>query len=350
MTGQLICFAAYLKYMERRHYGWYALSLVAYSAGLLHHQEIFLLPIPLVLWYVLTRCHSIKDVVRAETWLQFLPLAAITLVFLFVQGYNTSESGFDQFFRPTTQAVEFFLGSLAISVYPRNFVDVGWSHLSIDIVLVLVLGLVAWKRPQQRVILAVMTAWYAASLALSVVFFGGAAGSAPLAVITRKIYSAGPALAIAAAVCLDALWSLIRPRIPQSLIVVPSVVLGIVALALAFEIKQDLVGPLAADARTNKSFYRALIQQYPQLPEGSVLYLAGTPPNLFFPACPQGRVVRAEPPRTVNSFCYLDNLIAAMYGVSVQPIPITREQARDPAYVQSLGNDAAVFCYRCDDP
>jgi hypothetical protein len=348
-TGQLVCIATLTLHNEQRRPGWLAAGLASYGVALLFHQEIFVAPIVFLVYLALTQARRPADLLKTTTVTPFLLFGAFLLVFLVVQGWNSQESGFIDQFAPTINSLRLACGVLAISVYPAaQGGAVGASDALLMVIVLAGVAGAAWARPKFRILLAFIGAWFYGSLLLPILFFDDLPASIMKEAIARKVYAAGPALAIGMALTVAVLWEPCARRLPSVLVLAPPAIVFVAGLAFSIARTDRELTALRDISADTEAFYNDLRHEYPSLPSGTVVYTAGAPPTLLYWEC-AGRGTADGAGIDRKGICYLTNLVATMYGEGVDAVPIRKEEAQDPAFRARLAPSERVFCYRCDD-
>ena len=345
-TGQLFAAVAFLEFMRRGSKRWLGLSLAAYGAAILYHQEVFLLPAALGTYYLLTRLDKPREALRSAVFI-FAPFAVILGVFLAIQGWNSNQSGFIGGFTPGLHLVKTHAGVLGMSVFPKfsalstDLMPAGssspgfeWTHaLGASIALGAAVT-IFWLRRERRAVIVFALVWYHGSLLLSELFLGS---GEPVPLLARKIYAAGPAFALLVAIAAETAWLYLQPRLTPSVkpaIYSTAAMVAVLAITVTFIHAGDIrdeIEPLAIDSH---DFITDLRAEHPTLPENGTLYVAQAPFALQLFCAPE------------IDFCYLTDAISLYYeGVQVERIPT--QQARDQEFIDGLGPNDRLFCWRC---
>lgn len=345
-TGQLLAAVAFLEFMRGGSKRWLGLSLAAYGAAILYHQEVFLLPAALGVYYLLTRLDNPREALRSAVFV-FAPFAAILGAFLAIQGWNSNESGFISNFTPGVHLARTYagmLGMIVLPLFPLLPTEIAFNAPVPDgfgwvqaLGTVLALGAtvaIFWLRPERRTVIVFTVVWYHASLLLSGLFLGDAD---PVPVMARKIYPAGPAFALLAAIAIETVWLYARANLSPK---VSSIGYGAAAIVAALTISVTFIH--AADVRdeteplASKShdFVADLRAEHPTLPEDGTLYVAQAPLALVLFCTLEIDV------------CYLTDAVS-LYYPSVQVETISMQQARDREFIDGLGPNDRLFCWRC---
>lgn len=345
-TGQLVCLLAFLEYMRTSSRAWYATSVVAYGVALLYHQEIFLVPVALYLWYALQRCHSPIDAVRPRLLALFAPFALELAIFLYVQGYNSQQSGFISSFAPSRGLASMIIGTLSVSLIPHGGLDISRRDIAVAGLALALVAYTYWRAPRRRKLVAFAAAWYALSLVLSVVYIANGFSHAAIAAMPRKLYDAGPALGLMFALTAVTLWGDLRPRLPETAVLVPPAIALVVASAFVWRQGRDVMDVVDGRSAEIERYHDALVSAYPGASGGDTFYLAETPPGLLYACALKDAGEGAGIQANTTTLCYATNLLETMYG-AVNVRFVSKQKALDPAFSSGLGADGHVFCYRC---
>ena len=345
-TGQLLAAIAFLEFMRSGSKRWLGLSLAAYGAAILYHQEVFLLPAALGTYYLLTRLDNPREALRSAVFV-FAPFAVVLAVFLVIQGWNSNQSGFIGDFTPSVHLLKTHAGVLGMSVFPKfaalptELMPAGssipgfeWTHaLGASIALGAAVT-IFWLRRERRAVIVFALAWYHGSLLLSELFLGS--GDA-VPFLARKIYPAGPAFALLVAIAAETAWLYLQPRLAPSVkpaIYSTAAMVAILAIAVTFIHAGDVRDEIEPLAIQSHDFITDLREEHPTLPSDGTLYVAQAPLALQLFCAPE------------IDFCYLTDAISLYYeGVQVERIPT--QQARDQEFIDGLGPNDRLFCWRC---
>jgi hypothetical protein len=347
-TGQLACIAMLIQYYAQQKPYWLAAAFMSYLASIGFHQEVFAAPF-LFIAYTAADCRMGGGRLLSRNII--LPSALFggaLMLFLTVQGQNSRESGFIDLFRPDAGFLAALYGVLSTSAYPDGALASTPRDLGIAIVALSLLAFVMSVRPQYALLLGFMLLWFFASLALSILFLDDAPKELLKGVLSRKIYAAGPAWAIGAAVVLSVLWDLLAQRAHRLALTLTALALALAAVAFAFIEVGATLDEERDRANASEQFYLALSAEFPDLEPGTTLYVAGTPFILMLWNC----VPEVSAPHTVagsdtKPICFLSSLVAIRFGDDVNVVPVSIAQARDAAFLDQLQPTERVFCYSC---
>ena len=324
-TGQLVAFLAFLQFVRNSSRTWYLASVVVYGAAILVHQEVFLLPAVFGAYLVFVQYGNLRDALRPAV-VTLLPYSLVLGIFLAIQRWNARESVLNDHFVLNLGTLGKHTGVVAMSVYPSQLSGFHATHaLAASLFAVAVLGGLLLARRNGKVIVLCII-WYHASLVLSELYF---VNTPAIPYLGRKLYPAGPALALAIALVAESYWEALKPRLAS---VAPYLLVLVgVALALAFVRAGELRDRLEPAAERSQLFVDDLRAAYPELFEGDTLYVARAPFSC-------GLLI-----------CYTRDVVSLYYDeVDVSVISVA--QAQDPAFLAALGPDDHVFCWRCPAP
>ncbi len=326
LTGQLLSFVAFLEFSRRNSWPWLGASVVLYAIAILFHQEGFLLPLVLAIYWWFERGELSRDSIRSATGI-FAPYGIVLLSFLAIQSFNANESGFDSFFKPEFALAETYAGALAMSAFPFLLAKMQWFHVLAAVVGVLSVGFAFVVNPQRRSVIIVAVVWYHVSLLLTLLFYTNLV-VAVVPFMARKLYPAGPALAILIALVAEAFWIVVRPRLPA---MAPQAALAIVVVLSALVVfrTDEMIDEFNVLAEDSQAFINGLQAEHPTLAEGDTLYVANAPLAL---------VVFCTP----GVLCYLEDAIYMYYGeVRVERVSVAELDSLQ------LGDDERSFCWLC---
>jgi dolichyl-phosphate-mannose-protein mannosyltransferase len=329
-TCQLACVLAFLRFLDEEKLRWYGASLGAYTVGILFHQEIFLVCGVIYVYYLLNEVHDIRQVADSRALRIFVPFATVMTAWLVIQGWNAHESGFISLFEPSTRNIKGMVGMIGISIYPRDMGHLRAIHGVLTSVALGVCVILATNAGPRWRVFAFCGVWYGASLLLVLLYFGKT-DITILAAFPRKVYPAGPALAIVLAMCLETVWGFAKSKLPAAVSLTLAVVL-VAGAVLAFRQANEYVRESDRLAIEAEAYSVALKHKYPSIAPGATLHLAAVPKSLIL-YCPFP--------------CYVGDLVITEYGRIVPIEFIDPKQASDPAYLASLPPNDAVFCYQC---
>ena len=328
--------SALLAYDEGKAKGWLIAALVAYAVGLLFHQEIFLAPIVVLGFLRLRKPGWRRDLLSPASLLPFLAFGIVLVGFLLVQGRTSEEAGFADEFRPGVNTIWLALGTIAISVFPDNAMGFTAAHFGFAAVVLVMAGLSVVAATRHRPVLLFAIVWYASLVALPILFLDNYPRDVMQAAIGRKLYAAGPPLALILAISLAVAWHWLG-RHPQVRAALTGVAV-VAVLAFSFIGARERQRGLANEADVTLAFYQGLETTHPDLPDGGVLYVANAP---------FGLVLYCGGENATSTLCYVTNLAAVLYGRDVSVVLVTKERARELEAGAGLKPTDRVFCFRC---
>jgi hypothetical protein len=266
------------------HGGWYLASIVLYGgSGFFHQETMSWLAVFVACYFLISTVHR-NRVLSLTSWSVFAPYTWIFVgsyaLQLWIVGHTPAHAyGEDFHFGPHMLA--HFKNFLSISLYPTSSGHTV-PHFVAFLGMLLALAflpamayLARRKRALPRGELFVIL-WFLASLAPLLTI----AGFLNVGALNRKLYPAGPALAIFLVMFGSSLLALPPPRLQTyakaiaGLLLVP---LAVGAMALA----RDALEQHSAWALEEERFVQALRDTYPSLPEGSTLYVVDAPDTLI---------------------------------------------------------------------
>lgn len=279
----------FLRYLDggasRRVY--YIASFLAFVAALLLHPETAYLAALPVLSYLLLRTTSLAELRSVRAWAQFIPFFVMEIGFLVVQALareaNAFQSRFalgphmlDNYARYTALALDPYRAPPNISPFARDLVPItGWRTL-----LPLASGLAAgtallfFERRRPHAGTFALLWFILAVLPLSTWTEGAFA---------RKLYGAGPGLALAVAIFAVSSLDLVTARLQTAVrYLAPCTLLLLVTILMGARVL-EMTGPFGSYTDEYRTLVEDARASYPTLPEGSRLYLAGVPwPMLIY--------------------------------------------------------------------
>ncbi len=254
---------------------YYGGSFAAFVLALLFHPEALVLTVLIVLAYGLLYARGTRDLLALGPWLRLVPFVVTAIAYFQIQSWVRDHS--------LTQSVAFGFGPwfddnyrryLAMAIYPY---DLSTSftytsrHLIATIGFLLISLTVGLAGPRRGHATTFVLYWFYLSLIPLSTFILGADG--------RKLYTAGPSLAILLAMFGVVLWDA-RPRRLESWTAALALV-----LITVFTIGTIWRGFETRAAVNHFTFHsKELVEQvreaYPTLPPDARLYLVDVPPKL----------------------------------------------------------------------
>jgi len=291
----LISFWCFLKSEEAgRHRYWYWASVGSYAASLLFHPEAGTIIVALMACRLLFDMKDWREALSWRRWLDLGPFLLVAAGYLAIHRWMVSQDFLPQAqnFQITHHMIRVYLGYLALCIYPNSSTqqlaltsrgaDAAAAGMVVVMGLLLYVGVARGRRTA-----ALAAVWLLAALVpLSTVAvpFGGD-------VFGRKLYVAGPALALALALLLaPAVEALERSagKAGQAALVAGCVaILSLVGWRIV--LYQNQVGTAA---RQSRSLIVELRRTYPDIQPGTRLFLLDAPPFTFpfIPIYPQAMI------------------------------------------------------------
>ena len=265
----------FLKHLDGgpRRLWYYGASLFAFVAALLYHPETLVLTALIVLAYGLLYARRLRDLLAVWPWLRMVPFVVAAIAYFQIQSWVRDHS--------YSQTISFRIGdwfdanyvtNMALAIFPQNLDRTGEFIAASVLVLVSVIVALTHTKPNKP---------YAAIFVGYWLFLWLLPLSTPLrGVDGRKLYSAGPALAIMVAMFGATLWDA-RPRR-----------LGGWATGLAFVLVILLMSAAIWRGNAPRDFthdsairFEELVDQvreaYPSLAPGTRLYIVDVPGQLL---------------------------------------------------------------------
>ena len=264
----------FLKHLDGgpRRLWYYAASFVAFVLALLFHPEALMLTVLIVLSYGLLYARGTRNLLAVGPWLRLVPFVVTAIAYFQIQSWVRDHS--------LTQSIAFgfgpwfddnYLRYLALAIYPfdpGSSTTYTASHIVFTIGFLLISVIVGVAGPRRGHSTTFVLYWfYIALIPLSTFLLGA---------YSRKLYTAGPGLAILLAMFIAVVWDA-RPRR-----------LGAWAPALAFAIVVPIVGvmvwrgiELRAGHRhvmyQSKQLLQQVQEEHPSLAPDARVYLVGVP-------------------------------------------------------------------------
>lgn len=326
----LLSLLFFMKSMDRDppHRGWYIGSIGCYGASMFFHLGTISWLAAFVAFFILLNQAHRNPGFALKSWPILLPFAALAAASYGLHSWILAHTPVHEGeYHAGPHMLTQFKNLASAALFPVTS-DHGAAHLAAFVVLLLMMATlpamaylrrrnVALPRAELFVIL-----WFLASLAP--LLTGDIDYFFRIGVLNRKLYPAGPALAIFLVMYGTALLSLPPRRLQPhartllALLLVPALVGGLM-------LARDNGEEVSVRAGESERFVQALREAYPSLPEGSTLYVVGAP-------------------RTLTAFgdIYLLSSIQAFYG-RVDAYGVTEERAA--LLEQSLDEGDHVFRY-----
>ena len=310
----------------QRRWVWYGASVAGFSASLLFHPEAGSLLGALVAYRVFVQNESWRQSMEWRGWVDLVPFAAAAATYAGIQSWMAHQGYLPQAggLEISWHMVRVYLAYLSIAVYPtpaeQHSLPSAAHVFAAFALLFAIAGLLAmrWKSRPNVAMFAVV--WFLiALLPLSTTNFSDAI----VDVAVRKLYVAGPALAIMLALMLtpviEAPFAMRAPLAGAAVVLV--VALG---LSLAGWLAVDRQREQAWGGDQSRAYVTELRETYRELPAGSRLHLVGLPAHLAI----------------LTSF--YDDYVTNLVGLYYEDIEVVIE--RDGA-VESPGSRDVVFQY-----
>jgi hypothetical protein len=276
-----------------RHRYWYWASVGSYCASLLFHPEAGTVIVALTAYRLLFDMKDWREALSWRRWLDLVPFLLAAAGYLAIHGWMVSQDFLPQAqnFQISDHMIRVYLAYLALCVYPISLAQFALTSRGPDAAaaamvavlgLLLYLGLARGRRPATFAVI-----WLLAALVpLSTVAIpvGGD-------VFGRKLYVAGPALALTLALLLaPAVEALGRSAGKAGQAALVAVCVGVLSLAgWRVVLYQNQV---AVSARQSHSLIVELRHTYPEIQPGTRLFLVDAPPLTFpfIPIYPQAMI------------------------------------------------------------
>ena len=310
----------FLKHLDGgpRRLWYYGASLFAFVASLLYHPETLVLTALIVLAYGLLYARSLRDLLAVWPWLRLAPFIVTAIAYYQIQSWVRDHS--------FTQTTGFGIGdwfdlnyvtNMALAIFPQNLDTAGEFIAAGALVLISVIVALSHTKPNKP---------YAAIFVGYWLFLWFLPLSTPLlGVHGRKLYSAGPALAIMVAMFGATLWDA-RPRR-----------LGGWATGLAFVLVVTLMSAAIWRGNAPRDFTRDSAIRFEEL----VDQVREAHPSL----APEARLYIVDVPGQLLIFgdSHVRNAVQLYYGdVEVRAFPNEKELMQ----AVKLTDDDVVVYYR----
>ena len=264
----------FLKHLDGgpRRLWYYTASLAAFVLALLFHPEALMLTVLIVLAYGLLYARGTRDLLAVRPWLRLVPFVVTAFAYFQIQSWVRDNS--------LTQSVAFGFGPwfddnyrryIAMAIYPY---DLSTSftytsrHAIATVVFLLISLTVGIAGPRRgRATTFVLYWFYLSLIPLSTFIFGADA---------RKLYTAGPALAILLAMFGVILWDA-RPRRLEGWATGLAVALVIALTAGTAWRALETQEPIDSSTRDGRHLLDLVREEYPTLPSDGRLVLVDVP-------------------------------------------------------------------------
>ncbi len=334
--ASLCCLWFFLRYVDGGAWRlfYYGASLFTFVTAILLHPETSNVLVVLVLSYLLLRATSMRELRTAGAWVPFIPFLLIEIGFFIVQALAREENVYQStFFKLGPHMIDNYARytALALDPYraqPSPFLPdltpiTGWRTL-----LPVASGLAAGatilfiERSRPRAGTFALLWFLLAVLPLSTWTAGA---------FSRKLYGAGPGLALAVAMFAVSAWDFLPERLQAGLrYLVPIHVLFLIGVISMGMRVLEMTGPFGRAAEEYRTVVAEVRAKYPTIPEGSRLYLAGVPwPMIVFGPDSAGLVSAVQ-----------------LYYGNIEIIALA-DPAQLPLFADQPTSKDAVFQYRC---
>ena len=264
----------FLKHLDGgpRRLWYYAASFVAFVLALLFHPEALMLTVLIVLAYGLLYAKEPRDLLAVEPWLRLVPFVVTAFAYFVIQSW-VREQSIEQTiaFRFGPWFDDNYLRYLALAIYPfdpGSLTSYTARHIVFTIAFLLTSAVVGVAGPRRGHATTFVLYWFFIALIPLSTFALGA--------LSRKLYTAGPGLAILLAMFVAVVWDA-RPRR-----------LGAWAPALALAIVVPIVGVMVSRGIELRAGHRhamfqskQLLEQvqdaHPSLAPDARVYIVGVP-------------------------------------------------------------------------
>ena len=264
----------FLKFLDGgpRRLWYYGGSFAAFVLALLFHPEALVLTVLIVLAYGLLYARGTRDLRAVGPWLRLVPFVVTAIAYFQIQSWVRDHS--------LTQSVAFGFGPwfddnyrryLAMAIYPY---DLSTSftytsrHLVATIAFLLISLTVGVAGPRRGHATTFVLYWFYLSLIPLSTFILGADA--------RKLYTAGPSLAILLAMFGVILWDA-RPRRLESWATGLAVALVVALTVGTIWRANETQEPIGSSTRNGRLLLDQVREQYPTLPSDSRLVLVDVP-------------------------------------------------------------------------
>ncbi|MCH7510931.1 MAG: glycosyltransferase family 39 protein [Chloroflexi bacterium] len=251
---------------------YYGGSLAAFVLALLFHPEALVLTVLIVLAYGLLYARGTRDLLAVRPWLRLVPFVVTAFAYFQIQSWVRDHSiiqavsfgfgpWFDDNYRHYMSFVLYPFGLTTSSTYTAR-------HLIATIGFLLISLTVGVAGPRRgRATTFVLYWFYLSLIPLSTFIFGADA---------RKLYTAGPALAILLAMFGVILWDA-RPRRLGAWATGLAVALVIALTAGTAWRALETQEPVGSSARDGRQLLDQVREEYPTLPSDGRLVLVDVP-------------------------------------------------------------------------
>jgi hypothetical protein len=324
--GALLAMLLLFKSVEsgRLRAGWYCGSVVVYIAATFVHQEviswaaIYVAALMLVTWRA-------KGRVRVDRWPLMVPYCAVALATLLIQQQvpNAEHSGISM------QMLTFVKNYLSNSIYPQDFSNANAQFAAFVGMLLIVALVPAVRLLARRGTIPVkelfLVLWFVVAVAPLTTLAVSEPAFLRVGVFSRKLYVAGPSIALLLVSLGASLLALVPPRM-ESLVRIGAGAVLVVGLGWGLNVANDRRNDMSDVAEAYGRYTDQMRAAVPSVPTGGTLYVVGAPPVVLY----FGEIYRVA-------------IAQAYYGrVDVEPI----DEQRASELEKALPPGAALFRYR----
>ncbi len=290
---------------------WYVGSIICYAVSILFNQETLLWVAVFAGVLFLLKTGVLKRLLEARNWLLLLPFAILAAATYGLQRWILARAPLLRTLHhigPNMLTQFKNLASGAVFPVKTNLAEahfLAFVGLLVLMALLLILMLARRTTAASPLVPLVVVGWFLVSLAP----FLGINAFFEIGVLNRKLYAAGPSLAILLALFATSLVNLapLRLKVPANVLASVVFITALIGgMAMSWDQRRE-VGGLAAES---EQFVEALTEEYPSLPQGSTLYVVGAPFAI-----------------RVFSDLYLVTSVDILYGRGIDVRAITEEQA-----------------------
>lgn len=274
-----------MKSLDRNppRWGWYLGSVAAYGASLFFHQETISWVVAYAAFYLFV-AHSDRGLEwKLKRWPILLPFVGVALGAYALQSWIVAHTPIHEgSFRVGPHMLTHFKDFSSTALFPDPSGTPSAQFLAFILILFIMASLpaLAYLRGPRATLLGIpifAVVWFLVSLAPELT--GDVSYFFTFGVLDRKLYAAGPALAIMLVLFGTALLDLMPRRLQPYLnaLATVSVVLALIGGITLGDDHREEISSRAVEAN---NFVEQLRATYPSLPPGSTLYVVGAPEEL----------------------------------------------------------------------
>jgi hypothetical protein len=329
LMATCVALASFLCFMRAgdptpRRWAWYSVSVAGFGASLLFHPEAGTLLGALVAYRVFIQNESWRQSLDWRRWIDLVPFVVVAAIYSGIQTYMDQRGYLPQAegFRLTFHMIRVYFGYLTVAVYPvpvdQRAVNSARHIVAAAALTLAIVALLVARRRERPNVATFAVAWFlVAVLPLSTNPF-------VIEVWSRKLYVAGPALAI--------MLSLMITPVIEASVLKREITSAGASVVLLVALGLSLAGWLGVDrqrdaewgSNQSRDYMTQLRETYPSIPAGSTLHLVGLPRHL------------------ANLVFFFDSYVTNLVGMYYQDIDVVVE--RDGT-VESPGPRNVVFQY-----